>query len=67
MFFGSENELPWNRIRELVLPDDLYLWDEIFNKAFVERMKSIMDSRFEDLAKAVSVAESVQVKTSKHT
>ncbi|KAJ4908302.1 Vps51/Vps67 family (components of vesicular transport) protein [Raphanus sativus] len=57
--FGSEIELPWNRIRELVLADDLNLWDEIFEKAFVERMKSIIDSRFEDLAKAVNVAESV--------
>ncbi|KAL0735758.1 hypothetical protein Bca4012_011968 [Brassica carinata] len=57
--FGSEVELPWNRIRELVLADDLNLWDEIFEKAFVERMKSIIDSRFEDLAKAVNVAESV--------
>ncbi|KAH0855345.1 LOW QUALITY PROTEIN: hypothetical protein HID58_013711, partial [Brassica napus] len=57
--FGSEIELPWNRIRELVLDDDLNLWDEIFEEAFVERMKSIIDSRFEDLAKAVNVAESV--------
>ncbi|KAJ0261036.1 Conserved oligomeric Golgi complex subunit 1 [Hirschfeldia incana] len=57
--FGSEIELPWNRIRELVLADDLNLWDEIFEEAFVERMKSIIDSRFEDLAKAVNVAESV--------
>ncbi|ESQ41622.1 hypothetical protein EUTSA_v10012518mg [Eutrema salsugineum] len=57
--FGSEIEQPWNRIRELVLADDLNLWDEIFEKAFVERMKSIIDSRFEDLAKAVNVAESV--------
>ncbi|KAL0709587.1 hypothetical protein Bca4012_016565 [Brassica carinata] len=57
--FGSEIELPWNRIRELVLADDLNLWDEIFEKAFVERMKSVIDSRFEDLAKAVNVAESV--------
>ncbi|CAN6872827.1 unnamed protein product [Brassica oleracea] len=58
--FGSEVELPWNRIREIVLEDDLNLWDEIFEKAFVERMKSIIDSRFEDLAKAVNVAESVR-------
>ncbi|KAG7555461.1 hypothetical protein ISN44_As11g015990 [Arabidopsis suecica] len=57
--FGSEVELPWNRIRELVLGDDLNLWDEIFEKAFVERMKSIIDSRFEDLVKAVNVADSV--------
>ncbi|XP_013628190.1 PREDICTED: conserved oligomeric Golgi complex subunit 1-like [Brassica oleracea var. oleracea] len=58
--FGSEIELPWNRIRELVLDDDLNLWDEIFEKAFVERMKSIIDSRFEELARAVNVAESVR-------
>ncbi|CAN7067975.1 unnamed protein product [Brassica rapa subsp. trilocularis] len=58
--FGSEVELPWNRIREIVLEDDLNLWDEIFEKAFVERMKSIIDSRFDDLAKAVNVAESVR-------
>ncbi|KAH0855352.1 LOW QUALITY PROTEIN: hypothetical protein HID58_013718, partial [Brassica napus] len=49
--FGSEIELPWNRIRELVLDDDLNLWDEIFEEAFVERMKSIIDSRFEDWLK----------------
>ncbi|KAG5403283.1 hypothetical protein IGI04_009402 [Brassica rapa subsp. trilocularis] len=58
--FGSEIELPWNRIRELVLDDDLNLWDEIFEEAFVERMKCIIDSRFEELAKAVNVAESVR-------
>jgi hypothetical protein len=57
--FGSEVELPWNRIRELVLGDDLNLWDEIFEKAFVERMKSIIDSKFENLTKAVNVADSV--------
>ncbi|XP_010549890.1 PREDICTED: conserved oligomeric Golgi complex subunit 1 [Tarenaya hassleriana] len=57
--FGSEIELPWSRIRELVLEDDLDLWDEIFEKAFVERMKSIIDFRFEDLVQAVNVAESV--------
>ncbi|XVE62118.1 hypothetical protein DITRI_Ditri06bG0093300 [Diplodiscus trichospermus] len=54
--FGSEIELPWNRIRELVLEGDLDLWDEIFEDAFVRRMKMIIDSGFEDLTRAVNVS-----------
>lgn len=57
--FGSEIEQPWNRIRELVLEDDSDLWDEIFEFAFVQRMKSIINSGFEDLTKTLNVAESV--------
>ncbi|XWS58878.1 hypothetical protein CRYUN_Cryun08bG0072900 [Craigia yunnanensis] len=55
--FGSEIELPWNRIRELVLEGDLDLWDEIFEDAFVRRMKMIIDSGFEDLTRAVNVSD----------
>ncbi|XP_021297373.1 conserved oligomeric Golgi complex subunit 1 isoform X2 [Herrania umbratica] len=55
--FGSEIELPWNRIRELVLEGDLDLWDEIFEDAFVRRMKVIIDSGFEDLTRAVNVSD----------
>ncbi|XWS42998.1 hypothetical protein CRYUN_Cryun16bG0062600 [Craigia yunnanensis] len=55
--FGSEIELPWNRIRELVLEGDLDLWDEIFEDAFVKRMKMIIDSGFEDLNRAVNVSD----------
>ncbi|GAV81921.1 Vps51 domain-containing protein [Cephalotus follicularis] len=57
--FGSEIELPWSRIRELVLEDDSDLWDEIFEDAFVSRMKMIINSGFEDLTRAVNVSESI--------
>ncbi|GLT87998.1 hypothetical protein SLE2022_060440 [Rubroshorea leprosula] len=57
--FGSEIELPWSRIRELVLEDNSDLWDEIFEDAFLRRMKIIIDSGFEDLTRAVSVSGSI--------
>lgn len=58
--FGSEIELPWSRIRELVLEADLDLWDEIFEDAFVQRMKSIIDSGFGNLTRDVNIAESIR-------
>lgn len=48
--FGSEIELPWKRTRELVLGGDSDLWDEIFEDAFVRRMKAIIDKGFDDLS-----------------
>lgn len=57
--FGSEIELPWSRIRELILEDDSDLWDEIFEDAFVRRMKVVIDSGFDNLTKAVNVADSI--------
>ncbi|KDP32491.1 hypothetical protein JCGZ_13416 [Jatropha curcas] len=57
--FGSEIELPWSRIRELVLEDDSDLWDEIFEDAFVKRMKTIIASAFEDLARGINVEDSI--------
>ncbi|CAK7326004.1 unnamed protein product [Dovyalis caffra] len=57
--FGSEIELPWSRIRELVLEDDSDLWDEIFEGAFVQRMKTIIISRFEDLVRGINLRESI--------
>ncbi|KAF7811547.1 Conserved oligomeric Golgi complex subunit 1 [Senna tora] len=53
--FGSEIELPWSRIRELVLEDDSDLWDEIFEDAFVGRMKVIIDLGFRELTGAVDL------------
>ncbi|OWM87739.1 conserved oligomeric Golgi complex subunit 1 [Punica granatum] len=58
--FGSEIELPWSRIRELVLEDDLDLWDEIFDDAFVQRMKTIIQSGFGTLARDLHVVESIR-------
>ncbi|KAL3534799.1 hypothetical protein ACH5RR_003260 [Cinchona calisaya] len=58
--FGSEIELPWKRTRELVLGDDSDIWDDIFEDAFVLRMKAIIDTRFEELSRAVNVVESVR-------
>ncbi|KAF7146705.1 hypothetical protein RHSIM_Rhsim04G0086300 [Rhododendron simsii] len=57
--FGSEIELPWKRIRELVLGDDANLWDEIFEDAFVQRMKAIVDTGYDDLTRVVEVTESI--------
>ncbi|KAM7530227.1 hypothetical protein LguiB_033637 [Lonicera macranthoides] len=57
--FGSEIELPWKRTRELVLGDDSDLWDEIFEDAFAQRMKAIIDSGFNELNKSVNVKESI--------
>ncbi|TKY51697.1 Conserved oligomeric Golgi complex subunit 1 [Spatholobus suberectus] len=57
--FGSEIELPWSRIRELVLEDDSDLWDEIFEDAFLGRMKAIVDLRFRELTGAVDVVNSI--------
>lgn len=53
--FGSEIELPWSRIRELVLEDDSDLWDEIFEDAFVGRMNMIIDRGFKELTGAVDL------------
>ncbi|KAL5549142.1 hypothetical protein UlMin_004373 [Ulmus minor] len=58
--FGSDIELPWSRMRELVLGDDSDLWDDIFENAFVGRMKVIVDSKFGELARAVKVADTVR-------
>ena len=57
--FGSEIELPWSRIRELVLEDDSDLWDEIFEEAFLGRMKAIIDLRFRELTGTVDVVNSI--------
>ncbi|KAG9132988.1 hypothetical protein Leryth_015375 [Lithospermum erythrorhizon] len=57
--FGSEIELPWKRTRELVLGDESDLWDDIFEDAFMRRMKAIIDSGFDELSRVVNVAESV--------
>ncbi|KAL1342399.1 hypothetical protein HN51_028961 [Arachis hypogaea] len=57
--FGSEVELPWSRIRELVLEDDSDLWDEIFEEAFLGRMKAIIDLRFRELTGTVDVMSSI--------
>ncbi|KAH7541750.1 hypothetical protein FEM48_Zijuj02G0000900 [Ziziphus jujuba var. spinosa] len=58
--FGSDIELPWSRMRELVLGDDSDLWDEIFEEAFVGRMKVIVESRFVELSRAMKVADTIQ-------
>ncbi|KAK6147292.1 hypothetical protein DH2020_018204 [Rehmannia glutinosa] len=58
--FGSEIELPWKRTRELVLGEDSDIWDDIFEDAFVLRMKGIIDLQFDELRKVVDVVESVQ-------
>jgi len=57
--FGSEIELPWSRIRELVLEDDSDLWDEIFEGAFLGRMKAIIDLRFRELTGTVDVVNTI--------
>ncbi|KAH9622783.1 hypothetical protein KSS87_007379 [Heliosperma pusillum] len=57
--FGSDIELPWSRTRELVLEENVDLWDEIFEDAFVSRMKVIIDSGFDDLTRTVNVPESI--------
>lgn len=57
--FGSEIELPWSRTRELVLGEASDLWVEIFEDAFVRRMKTIVDSGFEDLTRVVNVKNSI--------
>ncbi|GMH19411.1 hypothetical protein Nepgr_021252 [Nepenthes gracilis] len=59
--FGSDIELPWSRTRELVLEENVDLWDDIFEDAFVRRMKVIIDSAFADLTMVVNVSESVHV------
>ncbi|GAB4835330.1 Golgi transport complex subunit 1 [Ancistrocladus abbreviatus] len=61
--FGSDIELPWSRTRELVLEENVDLWDDIFEDAFVQRMKVIIDSGFENLTRVVNVAESVHAVT----
>ncbi|KAL3642722.1 hypothetical protein CASFOL_013537 [Castilleja foliolosa] len=58
--FGSEIELPWRRTRELVLGEDSDIWDDIFEEAFVQRMKGIIDLQFDELHRVVNVVESVQ-------
>ncbi|CAA0818811.1 Vps51/Vps67 family (components of vesicular transport) protein [Striga hermonthica] len=58
--FGSEIELPWKRTRELVLGEDSDIWDDIFEDAFSQRMRGIIDAEFEELDRVVDVAESVR-------
>lgn len=58
--FGSEIELPWKRTRELVLGEDSDIWDDIFEHAFVQRMKAIIDLQFSELSGVVDVVESVR-------
>ncbi|KAK9943172.1 hypothetical protein M0R45_008790 [Rubus argutus] len=56
--FGSQIDLPWSRMSELVLGDDSDLWDSIFESGFVGRMKVIVDSSFEELKRAVKINDS---------
>lgn len=58
--FGSDIELPWSRMRELVLGDDSDLWDDILEEAFVGRMKVIVESRFEELPGAAKVSDTIR-------
>lgn len=58
--FGSEIEMPWKRTHELVFGGESDLWDEIFEEAFVQRMKAIVDKGFDDLSRVVNVKDSVQ-------
>ncbi|KAI3473367.1 hypothetical protein Pfo_030657 [Paulownia fortunei] len=58
--FGSEIELPWKRTRELVLGEDSDIWDDIFEDAFVHRMKGIIDLQFDELSGVVDVVQSVR-------
>ncbi|KAG8376763.1 hypothetical protein BUALT_Bualt09G0097600 [Buddleja alternifolia] len=58
--FGSEVELPWKRTRELVLGEDSDIWDDIFEDAFVQRMKTVVDTKFEELCGVVDVVHSVR-------
>ncbi|PIN16662.1 Low density lipoprotein B-like protein [Handroanthus impetiginosus] len=58
--FGSEIELPWKRTRELVLGEDSDIWDDIFEDAFVQRMKAIIDLQFDELSGVVDVVQSVR-------
>ncbi|EPS73217.1 hypothetical protein M569_01538 [Genlisea aurea] len=58
--FGSEIEWPWKRTRELVLGDDSDLWDDIFEDAFTQRMKGIVESQFKELSSVVDVVQSVR-------
>ncbi|XP_068644309.1 conserved oligomeric Golgi complex subunit 1 [Aristolochia californica] len=58
--FGSEIESPWNRICELVLREDKDLWDEIFEEAFVRRMKEIIDLQFDNLNSSLNLKDAVQ-------
>ncbi|KAL3534811.1 hypothetical protein ACH5RR_003272 [Cinchona calisaya] len=48
--FGSDIKMPWKRTCELVLGDDSDIWDDIFEDAFVLRMKAISDTKFEELS-----------------
>ncbi|KAK4479236.1 hypothetical protein RD792_014747 [Penstemon davidsonii] len=58
--FGSEIELPWKRTRELVLGEESDLWDDIFEDAFVQRMKAIIDLGFDELSGVVNVVETIR-------
>ncbi|XP_042508216.1 conserved oligomeric Golgi complex subunit 1-like [Macadamia integrifolia] len=58
--FGSEIELPWYRVRELLLESDEDLWDGIFEDAFVKRMERIVDLGFEGLSRVVNVSDSIR-------
>ncbi|KAF6176443.1 hypothetical protein GIB67_010080 [Kingdonia uniflora] len=58
--FGSEIDSPWNSVRGLVLNGDEDLWDGIFEDAFVQRMKAIIDLGFEDLGSVVNMRDSIR-------
>ncbi|XP_010272820.1 PREDICTED: conserved oligomeric Golgi complex subunit 1-like [Nelumbo nucifera] len=58
--FGSEIESPWNNVRELVLANNEDLWDGIFEDAFVQRMKEIVHSGFEELSRTVNVKDTIR-------
>ncbi|KAJ8615964.1 hypothetical protein MRB53_035336 [Persea americana] len=59
--FGHEIQSAlWNQIGQLVLKDGKDLWDEIFEDAFVQRIKELVDLGFEELSKAVNVRHSIR-------
>ncbi|KAK6147257.1 hypothetical protein DH2020_018169 [Rehmannia glutinosa] len=63
---GSELSLAEKLIREtmdskqVLEGEDSDIWDDIFEDAFVLRMKGIIDLQFDELRKVVDVVESVQ-------
>nr|CAD1818328.1 unnamed protein product [Ananas comosus var. bracteatus] len=57
---GTEVESPWDQIRGLILKDGKDILEDRLEKVFMQRMKGIVHSEFENLSKDLNFGSSIE-------
>ncbi|OAY81786.1 Conserved oligomeric Golgi complex subunit 1, partial [Ananas comosus] len=57
---GTEVESPWDQIRGLILKDGKDILEDRLEKVFMQRMKGIVHSEFENLSKDLNLGSSIE-------